>query len=316
MRSFFLRAYQVILSPEPISIELMQLLEGNKVSEKIIEEIALFTAAQKAANLRVPHLAAILVGDDGASRTYVAAKVKACERAGMRSTLLTFPSDIDEEKLLTSMRELNGNPDIDGYIVQLPLPFHINESRIIEAVDPAKDVDGFHPQNLGRMMLSKECFIPATPKGIMELLRRYEIATEGKNCVVLGRSHIVGLPVAILMQRNMNPGNATVTIVHSKSKGVEEICRRADILIVATGRPEMVTGDMVKPGAVVVDVGITRIPDASKKSGFRLVGDVHFDQVAPLCSYITPVPGGVGPMTIAALLQNTVQAFERRGWDL
>ena len=210
------------------------------------------------------------------------------------------------------MRELNDNPDIDGYIVQLPLPFHINESRIIEAVDPAKDVDGFHPQNLGRMMLSKECFIPATPKGIMELLRRYEIATEGKNCVVLGRSHIVGLPVAILMQRNMNPGNATVTIVHSKSKGVEEICRRADILIVATGRPEMVTGDMVKPGAVVVDVGITRIPDASKKSGFRLVGDVHFDQVAPLCSYITPVPGGVGPMTIAALLQNTVQAFERR----
>lgn len=291
----------------------MELLEGNKVSEQIISEIAAYTAECKTSGSRVPHLAAILVGEDGASKTYVAAKVKACERAGMQSTLITLPADITEFELLQTIQELNARMDVDGYIVQLPLPKHIDESRVIEAIDPNKDVDGFHPQNLGRMMLSQECFIPATPKGIIELLRRYNIDTVGKECVVLGRSHIVGLPVAILMQRNMNPGNATVTIVHSKSKDVEGICRRADILIVATGRPEMVTADMVKPGAVIVDVGITRIPDESKKSGFRLAGDVNFAQVSPVCSFITPVPGGVGPMTIAALLQNTRQAHERRG---
>lgn len=291
----------------------MQLLEGNKVSEQIIAEIAEYTQRCKSAGNRVPHLAAILVGDDGASKTYVAAKVKACERAGMDSTLIEFPSDVDEAKLLQLIHELNARNDLDGYIVQLPLPKHIDEVRVIEAIHPDKDVDGFHPQNLGKMMLSQDCFIPATPKGIIELLRRYQIDTVGKQCVVLGRSHIVGLPVAILMQRNMNPGNATVTIVHSKSKDVEEICRRADILIVATGRPEMVTADMVKPDAVIVDVGITRIADESKKSGFRLAGDVNFSEVSPLCSFITPVPGGVGPMTIAALLQNTMQAHERRG---
>jgi methylenetetrahydrofolate dehydrogenase (NADP+)/methenyltetrahydrofolate cyclohydrolase len=291
----------------------MQLLEGNKVSEQIIAEIAEYTQRCKSAGNRVPHLAAILVGDDGASKTYVAAKVRACERAGMDSTLIEFPRDITEVKLLQTIHELNARNDIDGYIVQLPLPKHIDEARVIEAIHPDKDVDGFHPQNLGKMMLSQESFIPATPKGIIELLRRYHIDTVGKHCVVLGRSHIVGLPVAILMQRNMNLGNATVTIVHSKSKDVEEICRRADILIVATGRPEMVTAHMVKPGAVIVDVGITRIADESKKSGFRLAGDVNFSEVSPLCSFITPVPGGVGPMTIAALLQNTMQAHERRG---
>lgn len=291
----------------------MQLLEGNKVCEEIIGEIAGFTARLKEKGERLPHLAAILVGDDGASKTYVAAKVKACERAGMLSTLLTFPGDISEERLLEAIRELNERDEVDGYIVQLPLPGHISESRVIEAIDPAKDVDGFHPQNLGNMVLSQKCFIPATPKGIVELLRRYQIDTTGMHCVVLGRSHVVGLPVAILMQRNMNPGNATVTIVHSKSKEVAEMCRRADILIVAVGRPEMVTAGMVKPGAIVVDVGITRVTDDTKKSGFRLAGDVKFSEVSSMCSFITPVPGGVGPMTIAALLQNTVQAHEQRG---
>lgn len=290
----------------------MQLLEGNKVSEQIIAEISGYTTECKNSGCRLPHLVAILVGEDGASKTYVAAKVKACERAGMLSTLITLPADITEFELLQTIQELNERNDVDGYIVQLPLPKHIDESRVIAAIHPDKDVDGFHPQNLGRMMLSQECFIPATPKGILELLRRYEIDTSGKHCVVLGRSHIVGLPVAVLMQRNMNPGNATVTILHSKSKDVEETCRHADILIVATGRAEMVTANMVKPGAVVIDVGITRIPDDTKKSGFRLAGDVNFAQVSPLCSFITPVPGGVGPMTIAALLQNAVQAHERR----
>ena len=291
----------------------MQLIEGIKISGQIIDEIAEYTSGLRSKGLRAPHLAAVLVGEDGASKTYVAAKVKACERAGMESTLITMPENITEAKLLQTIVELNERDDIDGYIVQLPLPSHINETRVIEAIRPDKDVDGFHPQNLGKMMLSQECFIPATPKGIIELLRRYEIDTTGKHCVVLGRSHIVGLPVAVLMQRNMYPGNATVTILHSKSKDVEETCRHADILIVATGRAEMVTANMVKPGAVVIDVGITRIPDDTKKSGFRLAGDVHFDDVAPKCSYITPVPGGVGPMTIAALLQNTRQAHERRG---
>ncbi len=290
----------------------MVLLDGNATSQQIRSEIAEKVSAIVASGKRAPHLVAILVGSNGASLTYVNAKVKACEEVGFQSTLLQLPESISEEELLAHVSGLNADPGVDGYIVQLPLPKHIEEKKVLLAVDPEKDVDGFHPESVGRMALGLECYLPATPAGIIELLRRYKVPTEGKHAVVIGRSHIVGLPMTILLQKNAYPGNCTVTITHSKTKNLEEICRSADILIAALGKPEFVTADMVKEGAVVVDVGITRIADASKKKGFRIAGDVLFDEVAPKCSFITPVPGGVGPMTIVSLMTNTLQAFERR----
>ncbi len=290
----------------------MILLDGVATSKSIKVEIAAAVADMKAAGKKVPHLAAVLVGNDGASMTYVGSKVKSCEEVGFESTLVQKEENVTEQELLDIVKGLNENPDIDGYILQLPFPKHIDEHKILLAVDPKKDVDGFHPENVGRMALGLDCYLPATPAGIIDLLRRYEVPTEGKNCVVIGRSHIVGLPMAILLQRNGYPGNCTVTITHSKTKNLAEICRQADIIIAAIGRPEYVSGDMVKEGAVVVDVGITRIADNSKKSGFRLAGDVDFASVAPKCSFITPVPGGVGPMTIVSLLGNTLLAAQKR----
>jgi methylenetetrahydrofolate dehydrogenase (NADP+)/methenyltetrahydrofolate cyclohydrolase len=290
----------------------MILLDGVATSNTIKKEIAEEVKKLADAGIRQPHLAAVIVGDDGASLTYVGAKVKACEEVGFRSTLVQKPSTTTEDELLEIVAALNNDPEIDGYIIQLPLPKHISEHKILLAVKPSKDVDGFHPENVGRMALNLPCFLPATPAGIIELLARYKVETEGKNCVVIGRSHIVGMPVALLMQRNGYPGNSTVTITHSKTRNLREICASADIIIAAIGRPEYVTSDMVKEGAVVVDVGITRVEDASKKSGFRLAGDVKFDEVAPKCSWITPVPGGVGPMTIVSLMQNTLLAAKRR----
>ncbi len=286
----------------------MILLDGLATSQKIKSEISIAVKELISSGRRAPHLAAILIGDDGASLTYVSSKVKACEEVGFRSTLLKRDASITESELLELIEELNSDSTLDGYILQLPLPKHIDEKRILLAVNPKKDVDGFHPENLGRMALGLPCFLPATPGGIIELLTRYNVETAGKHCVVIGRSHIVGLPVSILLQRNANPGNCTVTIAHSRTNDIAAFCRDADILIAALGKPAFVTADMVKEGAVVIDVGITRIPDASKKSGFRLSGDVDFDAVAPKCSYITPVPGGVGPMTIVTLLQNTLKA--------
>lgn len=288
----------------------MILLDGNKTSDDIKTEIAAKVAARKSAGKKIPHLAAILVGNNGASLTYVNAKVKACEKVGFESSLIRLPETISEKELLDKIQELNTNPQIDGYIVQLPLPAHIDEHKVTLAVSPKKDVDGFHPENLGRMVLNLPTFLPATPAGIVELLDRYNIETSGKSCVVVGRSHIVGSPMSILMARNSKVGNCTVTLTHSKTTNLKELTRSADIIIAALGKPEFLTGDMVKEGTVVVDVGITRVEDASKKSGFRLLGDVKFDEVAPKCSYITPVPGGVGPMTIASLMLNTLQAVE------
>ncbi|MCC6938527.1 MAG: bifunctional methylenetetrahydrofolate dehydrogenase/methenyltetrahydrofolate cyclohydrolase FolD [Flavobacteriales bacterium] len=285
-----------------------QLLDGKRCSEALKIEIAKSAAKVKATRGRAPHLAAILVGDDGASRTYVEAKVKACEEVGFRSSLIRLPETIAEDELLDRIRGLNTDPDLDGFIVQLPLPSHIDPERVTLAIDAKKDVDGFHPVNIGNMVLGLPCFLPATPSGICELLKHYSIETAGKQCVVVGRSNIVGTPMAILMSRNAYPGNCTVTVAHSRTKDLASITRQADILIVAIGRPEFITGDMVKDGAVVVDVGIHRIPDSSKKRGFRLVGDVHFEEVAPKSSWITPVPGGVGPMTITSLLLNTLKA--------
>jgi methylenetetrahydrofolate dehydrogenase (NADP+)/methenyltetrahydrofolate cyclohydrolase len=286
----------------------MILLDGLATSQKIKSEISNAVSELISSGKRAPHLAAVLIGDDGASLTYVSSKVKACEEVGFRSTLIKREASITESELLQLIEELNIDPSLDGYIIQLPLPKHIDEKRVLLAVNPKKDVDGFHPENLGRMALGLPCFLPATPGGIIELLARYNVETAGKHCVVIGRSHIVGLPVSILLQRNANPGNCTVTIAHSRTKDIAALCRDADILIAALGKPAFVTADMVKEGAVVIDVGITRIPDASKKSGFRLSGDVDFNAVAPKCSYITPVPGGVGPMTIVTLLQNTLKA--------
>jgi methylenetetrahydrofolate dehydrogenase (NADP+)/methenyltetrahydrofolate cyclohydrolase len=287
----------------------MILLDGHATSQKIKSEISKTVKELISSGRRAPHLAAVLIGNDGASLTYVSSKVKACEEVGFRSTLIRRDSSITESELLRLIDELNMDDTLDGYIIQLPLPKHIDEKRILQAVKPAKDVDGFHPENIGRMALGLPCFLPATPGGIIELLSRYNVETDGKHCVVIGRSHIVGLPVSILLQRNANPGNCTVTIAHSRTKDIAALCRNADILIAAIGKPAFVKANMVKDGAVVVDVGITRIPDASKKSGFRLSGDVDFDAVAPKCSYITPVPGGVGPMTIVTLLQNTLKAY-------
>jgi len=257
---------------------------------------------------KIPHLAAILVGNNPASETYVASKVKSCAEIGYNSTLLRFDEQISEKHLLDNITLLNENADIDGILVQLPLPKHINEELVINTIDPSKDVDGFHPMNVGKMVSGLPTFIPATPYGIMLMLEHYNIATKGKHAVVIGRSHIVGTPMSILLSRNTYPGNCTVTLCHSQTANLKEICLQADIIIAAIGKPNFVTADMVKDGAVVVDVGINRIPDASKKSGSRLIGDVKFDEVAPKCSYITPVPGGVGPMTIAALLKNTYHA--------
>ncbi len=284
------------------------LIDGKKIADEIKSEIAAEVEARVARGERRPHLAAVLVGHDGGSETYVAHKVKACEQCGFESTLIRREADVAEEELLEIVKQLNEDNSVDGYIVQLPLPRHIDEQRIIEAIDPKKDVDGFHPINVGRMSIGLPCFVSATPAGIVELLRRYGIETRGKHCVVLGRSNIVGKPVASLMMQKADPGNCTVTVCHSATPDLKEHCRRADIIIAALGQPGFVTADMVKPGAVIIDVGTTRVPDATKKSGFRLSGDVDFANVEPLCSYITPVPGGVGPMTICSLMRNTLLA--------
>ena len=286
----------------------MQLIDGKAISEQIKQEIAAEVAERVARGEKRPHLAAILVGHDGGSETYVANKVKACEVCGFTSSLIRFESDVTEETLLAEIDRLNCDADVDGFIVQLPLPRHINEQRIIEAIDYRKDVDGFHPINVGRLAIGLPCFVSATPNGILQLLKRYDIETSGKKCVILGRSNIVGKPMATLMMQKAYPGDATVTVCHSRSKDLVKECREADILIAAMGQPNFVTADMVKEGAVVIDVGTTRVPDATRKSGFKLTGDVKFDEVAPKCSYITPVPGGVGPMTIVSLMMNTLLA--------
>lgn len=290
----------------------MELLDGKLCSEQIRREIKEEVDTIKTSGKRPPHLAAILVGDDGASQNYVSMKVKDCEEVGFGSTLIQFDANVSEEELLNKIAELNADNTIDGFIVQLPLPDHIDDNKVILAIDPKKDVDGFCPENIGKLCLGLPTFVSATPNGIMELLRRYQIKTEGKHCVVLGRSNIVGTPIAILMSRNNDTGNATVTIAHSRTKNLKEICRSADILIVAIGKTKFVTADMVKEGAVVIDVGQTRVPDQSRESGFRNVGDVDFDTVKDKCSFITYVTGGVGPMTRASLLQNTLIANQRR----
>ena len=287
-----------------------QIIDGKATAAAIKAEIAEEVRQIVARGGKQPHLAAVLVGHDGGSETYVKNKVLACEACGFKSTLLRYEDDISEEELLECVDRLNRNGDVDGFIVQLPLPRHIDEQKIIEAIDPRKDVDGFHPQNVGRMAIGLPCFISATPLGIMTLLQRYNIKTSGKKCVILGRSNIVGKPMAQLMMQKQW-GDATVTVCHSRSATLKDECRQADIIIAAIGQPEFVTADMVKPGAVIIDVGTTRVPDPSRKSGYRLTGDVKFDEVAPLCSYITPVPGGVGPMTICSLMKNTLLAAKR-----
>ncbi|UOQ68267.1 bifunctional 5,10-methylenetetrahydrofolate dehydrogenase/5,10-methenyltetrahydrofolate cyclohydrolase [Hymenobacter volaticus] len=285
-----------------------RLIDGKQTAEDIKVEIAAEVEALKAAGQKVPHLAAILVGHDGGSETYVRNKVLACERVGFESTLLRYEDDITEAELLAKVEELNQDASIDGFIVQLPLPRHISSEKVIESIRPEKDVDGFHPMNIGRMVAGLPALLPATPSGIVELLRRYELPTDGKHCVVIGRSNIVGTPVSILLAKNLEPGNCTVTLCHSRTRDLASITKTADILVAALGRPEFVTADMVKPGAVVIDVGTTRVEDTTRKSGWALKGDVNFAAVAPLTSYITPVPGGVGPMTIAMLLLNTLKA--------
>lgn len=290
----------------------MELIDGKKIADDIKQEIAQEVEQIVANGGKRPHLAAILVGHDGGSETYVAHKVKACEQCGFQSTLIRFEDDITEAELLDTIEKLNNDESVDGFIVQLPLPKHISEQKIIEAIDYRKDVDGFHPINVGRMSIGLPCFLSATPAGIIELLGRYNIPTKGANCVVLGRSNIVGKPVATLMMQKAQPGDATVTVCHSATKNIKEICANADIIIAALGSPGFVTADMVKDGAVIVDVGTTRVPDSTRKSGFRLRGDVDFDNVAPKCSYITPVPGGVGPMTIVSLMKNTLLAATRK----
>ena len=288
----------------------MQIIDGKATAAAIKAEIASEVESIVAAGGKRPHLAAVLVGHDGGSETYVKNKVLACEQCGFKSTLIRFEDTVSEEELLQCVDKLNKDEDVDGFIVQLPLPCHIDEQRVTEAIDYRKDVDGFHPVNVGRMAIRLPCFISATPLGILTLLRHYNIATSGKKCVVLGRSNIVGKPMSQLMIQKQY-GDATVTVCHSRTANLKEECRQADIIIAAIGSPEFVTADMVKPGAVVIDVGTTRVPDASRKSGYRLTGDVKFDEVAPLCSYITPVPGGVGPMTICSLMKNTLSAGKK-----
>ena len=292
----------------------MQLIDGKNTAARIKEEIAEEVKAIIASGGKQPHLAAVLVGHDGGSETYVKNKVLACEACGFKSTLIRYEEDVTEEELLACVDRLNTDDDVDGFIVQLPLPKHIDEQKIIEAIDYRKDVDGFHPVNVGRMAIGLPCFISATPLGILTLLQRYEIATSGKKCVILGRSNIVGKPMAQLMMQKQY-GDATVTVCHSRSANLKEECREADIIIAAIGRPDFVTADMVKPGAVVIDVGTTRVPDATRKSGYRLNGDVKFDEVAPKCSFITPVPGGVGPMTVCSLMKNTLSAGKKELYD-
>ncbi len=291
----------------------MQLLDGRITAEGIRKELALAVQERKRNGKKIPHLAAILVGNDGGSLTYVGAKVKACDQIGFESTLIRYDDSVPEDILLAKVHALNEDKSIDGFIVQLPLPAHIDELKITQAIDPKKDVDGFHPVNLGNMVLNLPGFLPATPAGILELMKRNNIETEGKNCVIIGRSNIVGTPLSIMLGRNANPGNCTVTLAHSRTQNLQEICLKADILIAAIGQPDFVTADMVREGAVIIDVGTTRVEDLSRARGWRLKGDVDFDNVAPKCSYITPVPGGVGPMTIASLMINTLKAMELKG---
>jgi len=288
-----------------------KIIDGKKTAVDIKNEIAIEVRAMIDADKKVPHLAAVLVGDDPASETYVNSKAKSCAEVGFTSSLYKQDSDISEEELLKIIDFLNNDKEVDGFIVQLPLPKHIAVQKVLNRIAPQKDVDGFHPVNVGRMLLNEPTYLPATPFGIMLLLERYNIETEGKNCVVLGRSNIVGTPMSVLLSRNAKPGNSTVTLCHSKTKNLAEICAQADILVVAIGRPEFVKADMVKQGAVVIDVGIHQVPSTQTKSGFKLIGDVKYDEVAPKCSYITPVPGGVGPMTIAGLLLNTLKAAKK-----
>ena len=289
----------------------MQLIDGKKVATDIKQEIAAEVEQMLAQGKRRPHLAAILVGHDGGSETYVKNKVLACEQCGFKSTLIRYEDNITEDELLQAIDRLNADNEVDGFIVQLPLPKHISEQKVIEAIDYRKDVDGFHPTNVGRMSIGLPCFVSATPSGIIELLSRYNVNTRGANCVVLGRSNIVGKPVASLLMQKAPTGNATVTVCHSATKNIKEICREADIIIAALGSPEFVTEDMVKPGAVIIDVGTTRVPSTETKSGYKLKGDVDFANVAPKCSLITPVPGGVGPMTICSLMRNTLLAAKK-----
>ena len=286
----------------------MQILDGQLVAGAVKQELTIKVAQLVAGGKKVPHLAAVLVGNNGASETYVSAKVKTCQDIGFKSTLIRLPDDISEFKLLNAIHNLNGDPDIDGILVQLPLPKSISDENVINMIDPSKDVDGFHPLNAGRMVQGLPTFLPATPHGIMLLLEHYKIETRGLHAVIIGRSNIVGRPMSILLSNNSNPGNCTVTICHSYTGNLKDICNDADIIVAALGRAEFVTADMVKEGAIVIDVGITRVPDSSKKRGWALKGDVHFSTVAPRCSFITPVPGGVGPMTIAALMKNTYKA--------
>ena len=288
-----------------------QILDGRKISAEIKQEIAREVVEMEKKTGRRPHLSAILVGHDGGSEAYMASKVKSCEEVGFDSSLIRFDSDVTEERLLQEIDRLNNDAGVDGFIIQLPLPKHIDEQKVIERIDYRKDVDGFHPINVGRMSIGLPCFVSATPQGIVELLRRYAIPTRGKHCVVLGRSNIVGKPIAQLLMQKGEPRDCTVTVCHSRTPNIKEVCLSADIIIAALGSPEFVTADMVKKGAVLVDVGTTRVPDATKKSGARLTGDVKFDEVAPLCSYITPVPGGVGPMTIVSLMMNTLKAAKK-----
>ena len=290
----------------------MQILDGQLAARTIKENLKMEVAAMLAEGKKIPHLAAVLVGNNGASETYVAAKVKACAEIGFKSTMIRLDDTISESKLLSVIEDLNSDMDVDGILVQLPLPKHISDEKIILAIDPDKDVDGFHPVNVGKLVLGAPSFISATPHGIMLLLEHYKIDTAGKSAAVIGRSNIVGRPMSILLSANTNPGNCTVTLCHSKTHNLREICRGSDIIVAALGKPEFVKADMVKEGAVVIDVGITRVPDASKKSGFALKGDVAFAEVSPKCSFITPVPGGVGPMTIAALMKNTFTALKRK----
>jgi methylenetetrahydrofolate dehydrogenase (NADP+)/methenyltetrahydrofolate cyclohydrolase len=290
----------------------MQLIDGKLISAQVKQEIAQEVLAMKANGEPAPHLVAILVGHDGGSETYVASKITDCHEVGFQSSLIRYEDDVTEEELLATIDRLNQDASVTGFIVQLPLPKHINEQKIIEAIDPDKDVDGFHPINMGRTLIGLPSLVSATPAGILELLKRYHIETSGKHCVVIGRSNIVGKPVAGLMMQKTYPGDATVTVCHSRSKNIAEICRQADILIAAIGQPEFVKADMVKDGAVVIDVGTTRVPSTQTKSGWKLTGDVKFDEVSPKCSFITPVPGGVGPMTRVELLKNTLLAAKMR----
>ena len=288
----------------------MKLIDGKKISEKVLDEIKFSVQNRVKNNLKIPHLAAILVGDDGASKTYVNSKIKACEKVGFKSSLFKFDDSISEIELINQIKNINENDDIDGFIVQLPLPKHINQEVILNKVSPAKDVDGFHPNNYGKMTLGIDTFIPATPAGIVELIERSEIQTEGKKCLVIGRSQIVGRPISILLSQNKSFGNSTVTVAHSRSKDLEKLCLDSDIIISAIGIPEFIKGNMIKKGSAIIDVGITRVDDSSSPKGYRIVGDVDFKSVSNTVGYVTPVPGGVGPMTISMLLKNTLKACE------